>query len=152
MIDPRINDVCMNLLQDIVRFQDNAYFKNPVKAKTKRRYVAGIREVTKHLKLNKLKCIILAPNCEKIESPGGLDEAINSIIKNAMEQSVPFLFALNRQVLGKGIKKKSPVSVVGIFDYAGADQYFHELVDLAQQAKLAYQEMTEKNEEFNFDR
>ena len=57
----------------------------------------GIREVTKHLKLNRVKCVILAPNCEKIESKGGLDDAINFIIQTAMEQNVPFVFALGRK-------------------------------------------------------
>ncbi len=42
----------------------------------------GIREVTKHLKLQKLKCIILAPNCEKIQSKGGLDDAMLSAEKH----------------------------------------------------------------------
>ena len=36
----------------------------------RRRLVVGIREVTKHLKLKKLKCVILAPNLEKIKSNG----------------------------------------------------------------------------------
>ena len=122
------------------------YHKNPTKAKTKRRYVMGIREVTKHLKLKKLKCVILAPNCEKIQAKGGLDDAINFIIQTSMEQNVPFLFALGRKSLGKAVNKLVPISVVGIFDYAGAEEYFHRLVDLANNAKLAYQEMIEEYE------
>jgi selenocysteine insertion sequence-binding protein 2 len=81
----------------------------------------GIREVTKHLKLAKLKCIILAPNCEKIQSKGGLDDAINNIIKSSIDQDVPFLFALGRKGLGKAVNKLVPISVVGIFDYSGAE-------------------------------
>ena len=134
------------LLNDIVRFQDRMYNKNPTKAKVKRRYVMGIREVTKHLKLNKLKCVILAPNCEKIQAKGGLDDAINFIIQSSIEQNVPFLFALGRKSLGKAVNKLVPISVVGIFDYAGAEDYFHRLVDLANNAKLAYQEMVEEYE------
>lgn len=30
----------------------------------------GLREVTKHMKLNKIKCVIISPNCEKIQSKG----------------------------------------------------------------------------------
>ena len=74
----------------------------------------GIREVTKHLKLQKLKCIILAPNCEKIQSKGGLDDAINFIIQTSMEQNVPFVFALGRKALGKAVNKLVPISVVGL--------------------------------------
>jgi ribosomal protein L7Ae-like RNA K-turn-binding protein len=106
----------------------------------------GIREVTKHLKLQKLKCVILAPNCEKIQSKGGLDDAINFIIQNAMEQNIPFVFALGRKGLGKSLNKLVPISVVGIFDYSGAEEYFKRLVQLAENAKHAYQEIVEECE------
>lgn len=87
----------------------------------RRRYVMGIREVTKHLKLRKLKCVILAPNCEKIVSKGGLDDAINFIIQTSMEQNVPFVFALGRKGLGKAVNKLVPISVIGLFDFSGAE-------------------------------
>ncbi len=146
IVNKEVDEVCSLLLHEIVRFQDRMYHKNPIKAKARRRYVMGIREVTKHLKLKKLKCVILAPNCEKIQSKGGLDEAINTIIEGAMEQNVPFLFALGRKALGKAVNKLVPISVVGIFDYAGADDYFRRLVGLSNNAKLAYQEMIEEFE------
>jgi ribosomal protein L7Ae-like RNA K-turn-binding protein len=146
IINRDIDAICMSLLQEIVRFQDRLYHKNPMKAKMKRRYVMGIREVTKHLKLNKLKCIILAPNCEKIQSKGGLDDAINFIIQTSMEQNVPFVFALGRKGLGKAVNKLVPISVVGIFDYSGAEEYFKRLVELANNAKLAYQDIVEEYE------
>ena len=41
-----------------------------VKARTKRRYVLGLREVTKHLKMHKLKCVIISPNLERVQSKG----------------------------------------------------------------------------------
>lgn len=64
-------DACVTeLLKELVRFQDRMYQKDPVKAKTKRRLVLGLREVLKHLKLRKLKCVIISPNCEKIQSKG----------------------------------------------------------------------------------
>ena len=146
IINRDIDAICTALLQEIVRFQDRLYHKNPIKAKMKRRYVMGIREVTKHLRLNKLKCVILAPNCEKIQAKGGLDDAINLIIQTSMEQNVPFVFALGRKGLGKAVNKLVPISVVGIFDYSGAEEYFKRLVELANNAKLAYQDIVEEYE------
>lgn len=58
------------LLSELVRFQDRQFLINPTKAKAKRRYVCGLREVTKHLKLKRLKCIIVPPNLDKIQSTG----------------------------------------------------------------------------------
>ncbi|XP_048359580.1 selenocysteine insertion sequence-binding protein 2 isoform X2 [Sphaerodactylus townsendi] len=135
-------DICVtDLLKELVRFQDRQYQKDPVKAKTKRRLVMGLREVLKHLKLKKLKCVIISPNCEKIQSKGGLDETLHLIIDSACEQNIPFIFALNRKALGRCLNKAVPVSVVGIFSYDGAQDCFHKMVELTMEARLAYKEM-----------
>lgn len=135
-------DTCVTeLLKELVRFQDRLYLKDPVKAKTKKRLVMGLREVLKHLKLNKLKCIIISPNCEKIQSKGGLDDTLQTIINCACEQNVPFVFALNRKALGRCVNKAVPVSVVGIFSYDGAQDHFHKLYDLTMKARQDYKDM-----------
>lgn len=135
-------DTCVTeLLKELVRFQDRLYLKDPVKAKTKRRLVMGLREVLKHLKLKKLKCIIISPNCEKIQSKGGLDDTLQTIIDCAYEQNVPFVFALNRKALGRCVNKAVPVSVVGIFSYDGAQDHFHKLYDLTMKARQDYKDM-----------
>uniref|UniRef100_A0ABI7WUW7 Ribosomal protein eL8/eL30/eS12/Gadd45 domain-containing protein n=1 Tax=Felis catus TaxID=9685 RepID=A0ABI7WUW7_FELCA len=120
MLSKEVDACVTDLLRELVRFQDRMYQKDPVKAKTKRRLVLGLREVLKHLKLRKLKCIIISPNCEKIQSKGGLDDTLHTIIGYACEQNIPFVFALNRKALGRSLNKAVPVSVVGIFSYDGA--------------------------------
>lgn len=137
-------DACVSeLLKELVRFQDRMYQKDPVKAKTKRRLVLGLREVLKHLKLRKLKCVIISPNCEKIQSKGGLDDTLHTIIAYACEQNIPFVFALNRKALGRSLNKAVPVSVVGIFSYDGAQDQFHKMVELTMAAREAYKTMLE---------
>ena len=39
-------------------------------SKSKRRIVLGLREVTKHLKLKKIRCVVISPNLERIQSKG----------------------------------------------------------------------------------
>lgn len=51
---------------------------------------------------------------------GGLDEALYTIIDTCREQGVPFVFALSRKALGRCVNKAVPVSLVGIFNYDGA--------------------------------
>ncbi|XP_078221645.1 selenocysteine insertion sequence-binding protein 2 isoform X11 [Callithrix jacchus] len=137
-------DACVtDLLKELVRFQDRMYQKDPVKARTKRRLVLGLREVLKHLKLKKLKCVIISPNCEKIQSKGGLDDTVHTIIDYACEQNIPFVFALNRKALGRSLNKAVPVSVVGIFSYDGAQDQFHKMVELTMAARQAYKTMLE---------
>ncbi|XP_053329917.1 selenocysteine insertion sequence-binding protein 2 [Spea bombifrons] len=140
-------DACaVALLKELVRFQDRMYQKDPVKAKTKRRLVMGLREVLKHLKLGKLKCIIISPNCEKIQSKGGLDDTLQTIIDCAREQNVPFVFALNRKALGRCVNKAVPVSVVGIFSYDGAQDHFHKLYMLTMEAREMYKDVAQEIE------
>ncbi|XP_036711093.1 selenocysteine insertion sequence-binding protein 2 isoform X6 [Balaenoptera musculus] len=143
MLSKEVDACVTDLLKELVRFQDRMYQKDPVKAKTKRRLVLGLREVLKHLKLRKLKCIIISPNCEKIQSKGGLDDTLHTIIDYACEQNIPFVFALNRKALGRSLNKAVPVSVVGIFSYDGAQDQFHKMVELTMAARQAYRTMLE---------
>ena len=46
------------LLQDLVRFQDKKFAEDPVKAKARRRYVVGLRETTKFMKVS--RCMKIA--------------------------------------------------------------------------------------------
>ncbi|XP_053910647.1 selenocysteine insertion sequence-binding protein 2 isoform X3 [Cuculus canorus] len=147
VLSKEVDSCVTDLLKELVRFQDRLYQKDPVKAKIKRRLVMGLREVLKHLKLKKLKCVIISPNCEKIQSKGGLDETLHNIIDCACAQNIPFVFALNRKALGRCVNKAVPVSVVGIFSYDGAQDYFHRMVQLTTEARKAYKDMIAALEE-----
>lgn len=93
------------------------------------------------MKLHKIKCVIISPNCEKIQAKGGLDEALYNVIAMAREQEIPFVFALGRKALGRCVNKLVPVSVVGIFNYSGAEGLFNHLVSLTEEARKAYKDM-----------
>lgn len=57
-------------------------------------------------------------------SLGGLDDYLRNIISLCKEFEIPKIFAMNRHALGKTLKKKAPVSVIGIFSYDGAQVGF----------------------------
>ncbi|XP_042254841.1 selenocysteine insertion sequence-binding protein 2-like isoform X1 [Thunnus maccoyii] len=141
VLSKEIDESVTLLLQELVRFQERVYQKDPTKAKSKRRLVMGLREVTKHMKLHKIKCVIISPNCEKIQAKGGLDEALYNVIAMAREQEIPFVFALGRKALGRCVNKLVPVSVVGIFNFSGAEGLFNRLVSLTEEARKAYKDM-----------
>ncbi|XP_056603222.1 selenocysteine insertion sequence-binding protein 2-like isoform X2 [Triplophysa dalaica] len=136
-----VDECVTTLLKELVRFQDRLYQKDPMKARMKRRVVMGLREVLKHLKLRKVKCVIISPNCERIQSKGGLDEALHTIIDTCREQSIPFVFALSRKALGRCVNKAVPVSLVGIFNYDGAQDHYHKMIELSAEARKAYEVM-----------
>ncbi|XP_076143907.1 selenocysteine insertion sequence-binding protein 2-like isoform X1 [Alosa pseudoharengus] len=141
VLNKEIDESVTLLLQELVRFQERVYQKDPTKAKAKRRLVMGLREVTKHMKLQKIKCVVISPNCEKIQAKGGLDEALYNVIAMAREQEIPFVFALGRKALGRCVNKLVPVSVVGIFNFSGAEGLFNGLVSLTEEARKAYKDM-----------
>ncbi|KAK7095902.1 uncharacterized protein [Littorina saxatilis] len=143
ILDKDIDTCCTSLLHELVRFQDRMYHKDPTKAKGKRRVVLGLREVTKHLKLKKIKCVVISPNLEKIQSKGGLDEALNNILNMCQEQNVPFVFALGRRALGRACAKLVPVSVAGIFNYEGCEEKFNQLISLTHKGREAYSDMVQ---------
>ncbi|KAJ8393113.1 hypothetical protein AAFF_G00067960 [Aldrovandia affinis] len=141
VLNKEIDESVTLVLQELVRFQERVYLKDPSKAKAKRRLVMGLREVTKHMRLHNIKCVIISPNCEKIQAKGGLDEALYNVIAMAQEQEIPFVFALGRKALGRCVNKLVPVSVVGIFNFSGAEGLFSQLVSLTEEARRAYRDM-----------
>ncbi|KAM8885389.1 selenocysteine insertion sequence-binding protein 2-like [Spinachia spinachia] len=147
MLSKDVDECVTALLKELVRFQDRLYQKDPMKARMKRRIVMGLREVLKHLKLRKVKCVILSPNCERIQAKGGLDEALYTIIDTCREQGVPFVFALSRKALGRCVNKAVPVSLVGIFNYDGAQDFYHKMIELSSEARRAYEVMVSSLEQ-----
>lgn len=138
LLSAEIDQVTLALLGDLTRFQDRLHQKDPVKARIKRRLVYGIKEVTKHLKLKKVKCVILAPDSENIKSKGGLNDAVSEIVRVSAEYHIPCVFALRRKTLGKACLKPVPVACVGIFNYDGSEANFKKLLELQAESKKAY--------------
>ena len=86
----------------------------------KRRIVVGLHEVNKHLVLNNVKFIIMAPNVECASSEGGLNDQITKIRRICVEQNVPCIFALSKNKLGKTVKKFT-ATCVAVLNYHGAE-------------------------------
>ena len=61
ILSPELDQLAVQLLDDLVRFQDRQHSKDPIKAKTKRRYVVGMREIKKFLAIKKIDVLLLAP-------------------------------------------------------------------------------------------
>ena len=58
-------------------------------------------QVAKAIKLQKAKTVIVTPNIEQIETEGGLDDLLASILVQAERSSCPVVFALSRKKLGQ---------------------------------------------------
>ena len=51
---------------------------------------------------------------------GGIDDLLHQIRAKCEEQKIPIVYALSRRGLGRAVLKKVPVSIVGVFNYDGA--------------------------------
>merc|ERR1712240_211677 len=99
----------------------------------------GLREVAKFLKVKKVCCIILAPDIERVETEGGLDDAVSKLIADSNTQEIKTVFGLNRRKLGKLCLKKVPVSCIGIMNYQGSDENYKTMLSLAKTLTESYQ-------------
>ena len=66
------------------------------------------REVAKAVKSKRARVVIVAPNIEHIQTEGGLDDLLTSVLSQADELGIPVVFALSRKKLGQVSSSPSP--------------------------------------------
>ncbi|KAJ1633616.1 hypothetical protein T492DRAFT_590062 [Pavlovales sp. CCMP2436] len=156
-VDEKVNAAASALLSALLRFQDKLHAADPVKARTKRRLVVGLREAVRSLRTGKARCVVVAHNVEQIEAEGALDDMILDILKLArlkynpmiekhpeiqLERAdpIPVIFAHTRRTLSKTLKRAPKSSVVAVLNFDGANLEFKELVRLAQERHVQWRQ------------
>ncbi|DBA81301.1 TPA: Selenocysteine insertion sequence-binding protein 2 [Trebouxia sp. C0005] len=138
VISAELNRVVVELLQQLLFWQERQKAQDPLKATKKKRLVSGLREVAKAVKLHKAKTVVVAPNIEQIESEGGLDDLLGSILKQAEDFGLPVVFALSRKKMGQVFGCRKKMSAIAILDYGGANELFHQMSALAKKGRVDY--------------
>ncbi|DBA75326.1 TPA: Selenocysteine insertion sequence-binding protein 2 [Trebouxia sp. C0004] len=138
VISAELNRVVVELLQQLLFWQERQKAQDPLKATKKKRLVSGLREVAKAVKLRKAKTVVVAPNIEQIESEGGLDDLLGSILKQAEENGLPVVFALSRKKMGQVFGCRKKMSAIAILEYGGANELFHQMSALAKKGRVDY--------------
>lgn len=135
-LDSKVTD----LLATLMRFNQRLWEKDQAKAKTRKRFVCGLREVKKGVKGDTIRCVIVARNIEPVAAPGGLDSVLQEILDLCQEKKTPVVFSLTRKKLGIAVgKQKNKVSVVGLMDYSGADELVKSIRSETTEAKEEFQ-------------
>eukprot|EP01080_Neovahlkampfia_damariscottae_P006333 gene6333-10340_t len=138
LLSPELDETVIELLKKLTKFQTKLKNTQPLKYKSKKRYVIGLREVERAIKSKRIRSIIIAPNIDKIVSPGGLDEVVIDLLNLAYENRVGVVFALNIRKMGKSIGKTIKISVIGIISAEGAIDDFRKMLRLSQELKEAW--------------
>ena len=132
ILDKKLDEKFSNF---IVKLRDLYYKKktnHPLKAK--KRFVVGMREIEKFLKLKELLCLFIVPNIEKVkDEKNSLDSRILDIINKCRQNEIPIIFGLNKYKLGKIARKKiSCVSMLGIIDVKGLEKELKDIVEYGE--------------------
>ena len=105
----------------------------------KKRLVAGLREVTKQVERNRVKIVFLAPDIQRCQETGGLDEAVQRLLDLARQAGLPVVYALSRRKIGRVLLKKVPVSVCGVLNYQATEETWKRLTEAVGTARNEYQ-------------
>ncbi|KAK9814056.1 hypothetical protein WJX72_000039 [[Myrmecia] bisecta] len=138
VISTELNRVVVEFLQQLLYWQERSRAHEPIKAQSKKRLVSGLREVAKAVRLSKAKTVVVAPNIEQIESEGGLDDLLTSILQQAEQNNIPIVFALSRKKLGQVFGCRKKMSAIAILDYSGAEAEYRTMTDLAIKGREDY--------------
>jgi ribosomal protein L7Ae-like RNA K-turn-binding protein len=117
--------------------------------KAKKRFIVGMREIEKYLRLKEILCLFIVPNIEKVQNEkNNLDDRILKIIKDCREMKIPVLFGLNKFKLGKiSRKKNSSVSMLGIINVEGMENELKNIVEIGNEFREKWYEKNSKNKE-----
>ncbi|VDM09590.1 unnamed protein product [Wuchereria bancrofti] len=113
----------IRFLKKVKKFQDSAWKKNPIKAKSKHRLVYGLREIRKQLLLEAVHCVILARDIETDKSIK-LATDVDTIKEICASNHINILWISSKHDLGKAVNKWPIVSAVAILDYRGAEDAY----------------------------
>jgi len=134
------------LLLRLQRFMDQQRMFAPCEAISeeqsqqyrKRRFVIGLKEVSRRTKQSKVECLIVAPDIEGDVNSGGLDDRMRELLESAYQTQTPVIFALSRARLGKSLGKSLQISVLGVLDSKGARHLLQESLQLASDCRQAW--------------
>jgi ribosomal protein L7Ae-like RNA K-turn-binding protein len=136
-----LDNLVAKMLLRLQRFTEEG--KSMMEANAPRRFIIGLREVSRRMKKNKLACIVVAPDIEEDQEDGGLDDRMRELLASAYSNSIPVIFALSRARIGCAMGKTVQVSVFAVMDATGAQTLLDESVSLAQELKQSWLERVE---------
>ncbi|KAI8929696.1 hypothetical protein BC831DRAFT_442702 [Entophlyctis helioformis] len=117
----------------------------PLKAKSHRRIVNGLREVGRAVRSRKAKMVIVAVNIEPGPGNKGLDAVTSEVLDMARRANVPLVFAHSRRSLAKtGLSQmagiSNAVSCVAVLNPEGFEPTFQKLLTKAQRLRVAWRD------------
>ncbi|KAI8114615.1 hypothetical protein M9434_002736 [Picochlorum sp. BPE23] len=136
LITDELNQKVSSLLTKLIEWQERTRQMDPVNAKKKRRYVCGMREASKAVKLGKALAVIVAPNIQPLPLNGGYAYPISALLEECREKKVDIIFALSRRKMGKLLGQRKNASLFALLNVSGAENDLKLLQTMAKDLKI----------------
>ena len=130
--DTEMDMIIKGFLETLTKYQANAVEKDPIKAKSKPRFVIGMKQVTNGAKSGRARLILLASDSEQSEA---IDSKLKTLITEAStrmdahDEPIPILYCMNRRKLGKAIGTTIRVAAVAVYNPDGLFPVFRQIVE-----------------------
>jgi ribosomal protein L7Ae-like RNA K-turn-binding protein len=130
----RATEVLLSKLHDL---QITLKREQPLKYAKQLRYVLGLREALRGLKVKRVKLVVIAPD---VEAVGVLDAQVLEVVRMCRDNNVPHFFACSRSAFGRSVRQyKNRISLVAFYSAQGAYDELRDVVRLGRAAKEAYE-------------
>ena len=116
-----MNKIIASFLGSLAAFQLRAKEKDAIKAKSKQRFVVGMKQVTNGIKAGKCRLVFLAPDTETSDI---IDDKLSALIAIAREKEVPCVYCLSRRRLAKAANLSMRQAVLGVYNPDGSFDAF----------------------------
>lgn len=136
LITDELNQKTSTLLTKLIEWQERTRQMDPVNAKKKRRYVCGMREASKAVKLGKVLAVIVAPNIQALQLNDGYAYPISALLEECREKQVDIIFALSRRKMGKLLGQRKNASLFALLNVSGAENDLKLLQTMAKDLKI----------------
>ena len=146
VVDSAIGKKVKDMFKILVKLQEKLRKTDPERARLRKRYVCGTREVLRSSKKKSTKCIIMATNIDECAERGGLDETHDKIVENCKANDVPLIYALRRRTLGKALGKHLKMSCVAVLNADDASVDYKDLLKMAKERRILYKSMKDKRQ------
>lgn len=134
VLSDELDEKVKAMLADLARFQERARL-DPAKFAKLKRFCIGMAETARSVKRGKAKCLIMAPNLDRSEADGGLDDTVEELMDLCFENEVPIVFALSRNRMGKALGKNIRMSIVCVLSAEGVHQELKQIVKLSEELR-----------------
>jgi ribosomal protein L7Ae-like RNA K-turn-binding protein len=138
MLTKDLDLAIQELLEKLKFFYDRKKQEKSNK-KIQKRFVKGFKECLKKSYDGSLKLLIMAPDIERVEGEGGLDDLVKELLASCSTHNIPVVFGLSMRSLGfTMINGAALVSVVGILDFSSCETLFKKVAELGERNRLDF--------------